>query len=69
MSTHYFHYKRSLVRVSCANNSVYTLDDAMQRRVGADCHIRSAEIIVDRAYHSHDVQVFVPLALLDSDVT
>lgn len=50
MTTHNFHYKRSLMRVSCANYSIDTFDNTMQRGIGTNRHIRTAEIIINGTY-------------------
>lgn len=38
-------------------DAVHHLDDAMQGRVCADGHVRSAEVVVNRSHHAHNVQM------------
>lgn len=40
---------------SC-HDGVDHLDDPVQRRVGADGHVRAAEVVVDGTHHAHDVK-------------
>lgn len=40
---------------SC-HNCIHHLDDSMQSRVCADCHVSSTEVVIDGADHTHDVK-------------
>lgn len=50
VSTHDLHNECPLVRIGCAHNGINSLDDTVQGRVRAYCHVRTAEIIVNGAY-------------------
>ena len=47
VSAHDLHNEGTLMRVSCTDDSVNALDDAMKSRVGTDGHVRTAEVVVD----------------------
>lgn len=40
---------------SC-HNCVHHLDDSVQSRVSANCHVSSTEVVIDRADHPHNVK-------------
>lgn len=68
MSAHDLHDEGALVRVGGADNGVDGLDDAVQRRVRPDRHVRAAEVIVYGSYHSSNVQELIFLPLVFSDL-
>lgn len=49
MSAHDLHDEGALVRIGGAHDRVNRLDDSVQRRVRADRHVCSAEVVVDGA--------------------
>ena len=51
---------------SCGDG-IDAINDSMQRRIGADGHICAAEIIVDRADDTDNVELFVERFLLNCD--
>lgn len=64
MTPHDFHDERALVGVGSGHDGVDRLDDSVQRRVGADGHVRSTEIIVYGADHAGNVQMTILFTLL-----
>lgn len=66
VATHNFHDKCSLMRISCADNSIDAFDDTMQSRICADRHVGTAKIVVDRPDQPDDMQIFVLFTLLRS---
>ena len=56
VATHHLHDEATLVAQRRGRDGVHRLDDTMQRGVGADGHVRAAEVVVDRADQTHDVQ-------------
>lgn len=50
MTTHDFHYERSLMRVGCTSYSIDTFNDTMQRGIGTNRHISTAKIVIDGTY-------------------
>lgn len=67
VTAHHLHDECALMRIRRTNDGIDGLDDAMQRRVRADGHVRAAKIVVDRADHAGDVQHAVLFALLVVD--
>lgn len=55
------------MRIRRADDRIDGLDDAVQRRIGADGHVRAAEIVIDRADHAGNVQQAELFALLGVD--
>lgn len=69
MSAHDLHNKCSLMRIRRTDDCIDGFDDTVQRRVGTDCHVRAAEIIIDRTNHPGDVQTLELESLLLGDLT
>lgn len=67
MSAHNLHDECALMRIGRADDRIDCLDDPMQCRIGADGHVRSAEVIVNGPDHAGNVQHAVFLPLLRSD--
>lgn len=67
VSSHDFHDKCSLVRVSSADDGIDGFDDAVECRVGSDGHVGSTEVVIDRADHTGDVEALVLRALFAGD--
>lgn len=60
VSAHDLHDEGALVRVGGADDGVDGLDDAVQRRVRADRHVRAAEVIVYGSYlHKNTIKMIV----------
>lgn len=69
MSAHDFQDEATLVGISGGRDGIHSLDDPVKGGVGTDGHVGAAEVIVDGAYHAHDVQVGVLCLLFLSDLT
>ncbi len=41
----------------------------MQSRIGSDCHIRAAEVVINGSDHADDVQVTAAVGLFRGDLT
>jgi hypothetical protein len=67
VAPHDFHDEGALVRVGSGDDGVNRLDDSVQRRVGADGHVRAAEIVVNGADHASNVQMTVLFTLFLGD--
>lgn len=68
LSRHFLSPSRSSP-LSGGHDGVDHLDDAVQSRVGADGHVRAAEVVIDGADHPHDVQYRVSERRLVIDQT
>ena len=52
------------MRVSSGNDAIDGFNDAVERRVRPDGHVRAAEVVVDGSDETHDVQVSMLLHLM-----
>lgn len=52
------------MRVSSRNDTIDGFNDAVERRVRSDGHVRAAEVVVDGSDETHDVQVSMLLHLM-----
>lgn len=57
MPTHHFQNEGPLVRIRGRDNSVDSFLNTVQSRVGANRHVGTAKIVIDRAHQADDVQV------------
>lgn len=69
MATHDLQNEAALVGIGSGGDSIHSLNNTMEGRVSADGHVSAAEIIVDGAHHTHNVEVRVGLAFLLCDLT
>ncbi len=57
VTSHDLHHEAALVAGSRAGDGVHRLDDAVQRRVRADGHIRAEHVVVDGSHQTDDGQM------------
>lgn len=69
VATHDLQNEAALVGIGSGSDGIHSLNDTVECRVCADGHVSAAEVIVDGAHHTHNVEVRVGLALLLRDLT
>ncbi len=64
VATHDFKDEATLVRGCCGDNSVGSLNDTMEGRVGANGHVGAAKVVVDGPNDADDVELGITSLLV-----
>ena len=67
MTTHHLYYECTLMRLCGGDDSVNSFYDSLQSRIGSNCHVSAAEIIIDRANQTANLDEGTLLGLFLSD--